>query len=209
VVTLTVVLASLNTSGESDFGLSYCLSRLTLNKLSIRSQAQLDDAGDEASAKCKDDQRPCPHCRSPVGPKDLFVLEAFEPSDESLADKLGVEMDVDDDDDEDADESLGGFIVGDDDDDEEDSDRPIVKKVPKQMNRAVIQDSDDEDAYHSASEAEEDNASDSRNKKKKDVKGKGKSKAAKNAESKRIRQAFMREQVSSSFASLPSSHSIK
>ena len=158
------------------------------------SQAQLDDAGDEASAKCKDDQRPCPHCRSPIGEKDLYPLEAFEPSEEALSDKLGVEMDVDDDD-EDADESLGGFIVQ-DDEDEEDSDRAVVKKVPKQMNRAVIQDSDDEDDHRSASEAEEDNASESRNKKKKDVKGKGKGKAAQNAESKRIRQAFMREQVS-------------
>ncbi|GAA5877102.1 hypothetical protein JCM16303_006167 [Sporobolomyces ruberrimus] len=150
----------------------------------------VEDAGDEESAKCKADQRPCPICRSPVGEKDLWPLEAFEPPDETLADKLGTKMEVDDDED-DADEKgdLDGFIVNDDDDEYED--RSIKKKAPKQPNRAVIQDSDDEDDGLLASEAEEDFASESRKK------DKGKGKVIGKAEAKKIRQIWMKKQETS------------
>ncbi|GAA5958411.1 hypothetical protein JCM3765_007868 [Sporobolomyces pararoseus] len=144
-------------------------------------QAMVDDAGDENADKCKPDQRPCPFCRTPVGESDLYLLEAFEPSDQTLADRLGVEMDVDDDDDDD---DLGGFIVNDDEEGSEEEGRRIKKKAIKQPNRAVIQDSDDEEDFKEASEAEE---SDSESRKKQ-AKGKGK------AEAKRIRQLYLQKQ---------------
>jgi hypothetical protein len=151
---------------------------LSLSLFPSPSQEKIDDDGDEATEKCKADQRPCPICRSPVGEKDLFPLEAFEPSEQAIADRVGEPMGIDEDDDDD--DTLDGFIVNDDED--EDSDRPRSKnknkiKAPSQPNRRVIQDSDDEDNnYQEASEAEE---SDSEARKKKAAKGKGKAAAAK------------------------------
>ncbi|GAA6038972.1 hypothetical protein JCM8097_000134 [Rhodosporidiobolus ruineniae] len=122
-----------------------------------------DHDENDPAKKCKADQRPCPMCRAPVGPQQLYDLAAFEPSDFELTTATGEAMDVDDDD---PDETLGGFIVN----DEEDDDQPLgKKKKPVQQNRRVIQDSDDE------SEAEEVPEPGSSTKK---DKGKGKEKSA-------------------------------
>ncbi|GAA6004431.1 hypothetical protein JCM10207_000724 [Rhodosporidiobolus poonsookiae] len=108
----------------------------------IAAPAPQDDDEGGAGKKCKADQRPCPLCRQPVGPKELFALEAFEPSDFELTTATGEAMDVDDDDD---DETLGGFIVDDEDDGPSYGKKGKGKgKAPSQPNRRVIQDSDDE-----------------------------------------------------------------
>lgn len=86
-------------------------------------------------------------CRAPVGLKELYKLDAFEPNDFELATETGDDsMQVDADD---IDETLGGFIV---DDDEEDN-GPKKKKSSSSSTaskRRVITDSDEEH-----SEAEE------------------------------------------------------
>ncbi|GAA5878832.1 hypothetical protein JCM1840_000729 [Sporobolomyces johnsonii] len=127
----------------------------------------VDDAGDDNITQCTADQRPCPFCRQPIGLDDLYMLEAFDPTDEELGNEMGSAMDVDD---EDVDPTLGGFIV-EDGEASDDDDAPVFKqkKTPKQLNRAVIQDSDEEDGG-AQSEAEEAPAP-----RKKD-KGKGKAK---------------------------------
>ncbi|GAA5925394.1 hypothetical protein JCM10213_008780 [Rhodosporidiobolus nylandii] len=106
-----------------------------------------DDQG--AGKKCKADQRPCPLCRSPVGLNELYKLSAFEPSDFELTTASGGDVEMADDDDDD---TLGGFIVNDEDEDDSGLSRKDKGKgkAPKQPNRRVIQDSDDEH-----SEAEE------------------------------------------------------
>ncbi|GAA5826974.1 hypothetical protein JCM11251_002186 [Rhodosporidiobolus azoricus] len=99
-----------------------------------------------ATKKCKPDQRPCPICRQPFGPKDIYSLQAFEPSDFELATADGKGAEVADDD---GDDTLGGFIVNDDEGDSE-CGKPSRKKSKAQLNRRVVKDSDDEQ-----SEAEE------------------------------------------------------
>ncbi|GAA5899596.1 uncharacterized protein JCM6883_005269 [Sporobolomyces salmoneus] len=180
-------------SGGAVTRCSHCFCRTCITE--VINQAVVDDAGDEATDKCRADQRPCPICRTPVGEKDLYPLEAFEPSDQTLSERLGVEMDVDEDEDEeddDDDDNLGGFIVNDDEEDDSDFERRRIKnknkntnkKIPKQPNRAVIQDSDDENDNEEPSEAEE---SDSEARKK--AKGKGK------AEAKRKNLSYFSEQI--------------
>ncbi|GJN91484.1 hypothetical protein Rhopal_004507-T1 [Rhodotorula paludigena] len=110
--------------------------------------ADHDEEG--ADKKCKADERPCPICRQPFGKKDLFPLDAFEPTDEEICTATGLDIDMDEDDDDD---TLGGFIVADDEDDDAFADSVKKKKKPKQPNRAIVQDSDDEQ-----SEAEEEPA---------------------------------------------------
>ncbi|CEQ38733.1 SPOSA6832_00205 [Sporobolomyces salmonicolor] len=101
-------------------------------------QPMVEDAGDENTAKCTADQRPCPICRQPVGLDDLYMLEAFEPTDEELSDEMDVATDVD--------HTLGGFIV-EDGEASDDDDAPVFKKkTPKQPSRAIIQDLEEEDA---------------------------------------------------------------
>ncbi|BGP44657.1 hypothetical protein JCM10450v2_000471 [Rhodotorula kratochvilovae] len=125
----------------------------------------VDDQDDEgADKRCKADQRPCPICRQPVGTKDLYDRIAFEPTDEELCTATGQDAEMDE---EDGDETLGGFIVPDEEDDDEFA-KAAKKKAPKQPNRAVIQDSD-EDEPAQQSEAEEELAP-------KADKGKGKKK---------------------------------
>ncbi|GAA5891117.1 hypothetical protein JCM6882_006429 [Rhodosporidiobolus microsporus] len=109
-----------------------------------------DDHDDEgAGKKCKANQRPCPICRQPIGVKDIYTLQAFEPSDFDLTVASGKKVGSGKDDDED--DTLGGFIVNDDEEsDDEVKSSKKKTKAPSQPNRRVIQDSDDEH-----SEAEE------------------------------------------------------
>ena len=104
--------------------------------------------------------------------RQVYRLEAFQPTDEEICKAASLEADVGKDDDDL--ESLDGFIV---DDDEEDDDGDYgkapqkKKKVPRMQNRAVIQSDDDEDE----SEAEEEPAP--HRVKKNKVSDKGKEKA--------------------------------
>lgn len=83
----------------------------------------------------------------------IFKLAAFEPTDEELCTAANMEIDGEDDEDE----TLGGFIVRDDEEDDDDFGKAVSKKKPRQPNRAVIQDSDDEE-HAEQSEAEEEPA---------------------------------------------------
>lgn len=82
-------------------------------------------------------------------PSQLFPLNAFEPTDEEICTVTGLDIDMNEDDDDD---TLGGFIVADDEDDDAFA-NSVKKRKPKQPNRAIVQDSDDEQ-----SEAEEEPA---------------------------------------------------
>ncbi|KAM0793370.1 hypothetical protein ACM66B_000825 [Microbotryomycetes sp. NB124-2] len=107
---------------------------------------EAEEDGANGPGRFKADERPCPNCRAPISGAMLFPLSVFEPSDEELEPFLTVppspekkpasttvkEEQVD-----------SKPIVLDSDDEEEDK-GPITKKLT-QFNRAIIQDSGDED----------------------------------------------------------------
>ncbi|KAL8286684.1 hypothetical protein RQP46_004212 [Phenoliferia psychrophenolica] len=118
------------------------------------------DDNDANAVKYKASERPCPNCRQPISEDMLFPLKVFEPTDAELEEATG-DMNVDSDEERSADEASDS-----DDDEMLDFDEMLAKKnakklakskgkgkasstslakAPKQNNRAVIIDSDDEE----------------------------------------------------------------
>ncbi|GAA5866871.1 hypothetical protein JCM3774_004583 [Rhodotorula dairenensis] len=122
----------------------------------LQGAAPQDHDEEGAEARCKENQRPCPMCRKPISREEVYHLEAFQPTDEEICTAANLDADIGNDDDDT--ESLNGFIV---DDDEEDDDGEYGKapskknKAPRMPNRAVVQDSEDDNEH---SEAEEESA---------------------------------------------------
>ena len=141
------------------------------------------------------DQRPCPTCRQPISEEESFLLAAFEPPDEEVervamtgnrlagpSEKAGAEAEVEEEgeEDENADPTLDGFIVDDDKSSESDLGFEHVNRKeqakPRQPNRVVVQDSDDDevDELEEAGEAIESSDEEDQPCSKSKHKGKGK-----------------------------------
>ncbi|KAJ7039861.1 SNF2 superfamily protein [Mycena alexandri] len=53
-----------------------------------------DQAGNANAYICKDDERPCPACRTPISADQVFPSAAFQPSDKDLTDATGGDSDI-------------------------------------------------------------------------------------------------------------------
>ncbi|KAK4057554.1 hypothetical protein OIO90_001199 [Microbotryomycetes sp. JL221] len=100
----------------------------------VINKEQVDDGADEPG-RFLQEERPCPSCRAPVSTGMLFRLSAFEPSDEELEPFLAVPPSPK--------KNAGKAKIEAVSDDEDFG--PIVKKKLLQPNRAIIQDSDDDE----------------------------------------------------------------